>query len=95
MIQRVPVATLMLAICLGTGAARADKPSHVSGLPRVKQTLVLPPFVPEHSQVAQGGPKIVEVRIEAVLFDIGCARRVRRGNELDVGFRVAGDDGGI
>jgi nitrite reductase (NO-forming) len=30
-------------------------------LPRVKQTLVAPPAVPEHAQVATGGPKIVEV----------------------------------
>ncbi len=30
-------------------------------LPRVKQTLVAPPFMPEHEQVASGGPKIVEV----------------------------------
>jgi nitrite reductase (NO-forming) len=33
----------------------------VSKLPRVKQTLVAPPFLPEHDQVAKNGPKIVEV----------------------------------
>lgn len=33
----------------------------ISKLPRVKQTLVTPPAVPEHEQVASGGPKIVEV----------------------------------
>ncbi len=33
-------------------------------LPRVKQILVAPPFLPAHDQVAKGGPKIVEVRIE-------------------------------
>ena len=33
----------------------------VDNLPRVKQKLVTPPFVPEHEQVAIGGPKIVEV----------------------------------
>ncbi|MEZ4814306.1 MAG: copper-containing nitrite reductase [Bdellovibrionota bacterium] len=31
---------------------------------RVKQTLVPPPGVPEHTQKAKGGPKIVEVRLE-------------------------------
>ena len=30
-------------------------------LPRVKQALVAPPFLPKHNQVAVGGPKIVEV----------------------------------
>ena len=35
-----------------------------SQLPRVKQTLVDPPFFPEHTQVAVGGPKIIEVRLE-------------------------------
>ena len=33
----------------------------IDNLPRVKQKLVTPPFVPEHEQVAIGGPKIVEV----------------------------------
>lgn len=35
-----------------------------SKLPRVKQELVMPPFVPKHDQVAKGGPKIVEIRME-------------------------------
>ena len=33
----------------------------VSTLPRVKQIMVAPPFLPKHDQVAVGGPKIVEV----------------------------------
>ena len=33
----------------------------IDNLPRVKQKLVSPPFIPEHEQVAIGGPKIVEV----------------------------------
>ena len=33
----------------------------ISALPRVKQELVAPPFLPEHEQVATSGPKIVEV----------------------------------
>ncbi|MDD9922608.1 MAG: copper-containing nitrite reductase [Boseongicola sp.] len=36
----------------------------LSHLPRVKQELVAPPFAPVHEQVATGGPKIVEVRLE-------------------------------
>ncbi len=35
----------------------------VAKLPRVRQKLVDPPFVPEHEQVASGGPKIVEVTL--------------------------------
>ena len=33
----------------------------IAALPRVKQELVAPPFLPEHDQVASGGPKIVEI----------------------------------
>ena len=40
-------------------AAKTD----ISNLPRVKQTMVAPPFLPEHEQVAVGGPKIVEVSL--------------------------------
>ena len=35
----------------------------LAGLERVKQTLVAPPFVPEHDQVASGKPRIVEVEM--------------------------------
>ena len=35
----------------------------ISTLPRVTQKLVAPPFLPEHEQVASGGPKIVEVTL--------------------------------
>ena len=55
------------------GAASAMTPvmvasasdADVSGLPRVKQELVAPPYVPAHEQVATGGPKIVEVELVA------------------------------
>jgi nitrite reductase (NO-forming) len=53
-----------VAASLYAPAAAADKPSRASGLPRVKQVLVAPPFVPQHTQKAQGGPAIVEVRLE-------------------------------
>ncbi|MDK1119001.1 MAG: copper-containing nitrite reductase [Anaerolineae bacterium] len=33
---------------------------------RVKQKLVAPPFLPEHSQVAKGGPKIVEIELTVI-----------------------------
>lgn len=39
------------------------KPVDLSGLERVKQKLVRPPFAPKHDQVAQGDPKIVEIEM--------------------------------
>ncbi len=36
----------------------------VDNLERVTQTLVAPPFLPEHDQVATGRPKVVQVRFE-------------------------------
>ena len=42
-------------------SASAEKAVDVSKLPRVKQAMVAPPFLPEHDQVAKGGPKVVEV----------------------------------
>jgi nitrite reductase (NO-forming) len=41
----------------------ADAPADLSKLPRVKQVLVAPPLMPEHEQVAKGGPKIVEITL--------------------------------
>ncbi len=41
--------------------AEAATPVDLSTLPRVKQEMVAPPFLPEHSLIAEGGPKIVEV----------------------------------
>jgi nitrite reductase (NO-forming) len=38
-------------------------PVDLSGLERVKQKMVRPPFAPKHEQVAQGGPKIIEVEL--------------------------------
>jgi nitrite reductase (NO-forming) len=35
----------------------------VSSLPRVKQKMVTPPFLPEHEQIATGSPKIIEVTL--------------------------------
>jgi len=39
-------------------------PEQIAALPRVKQEMVMPPFLPKHDQVAKGGPKVVEVRFE-------------------------------
>jgi len=62
--KRTLYAILATAVCLGAPGAQADKPSRAAGLPRVKQDLAKPPFVPKHTQKAEGGPKIVEVRLE-------------------------------
>jgi nitrite reductase (NO-forming) len=35
----------------------------LSKLPRVKQKLVAPPFLPDHDQIAAGDPKIVEIEL--------------------------------
>lgn len=40
--------------------------SNIKGMERVKQKLVAPPFLPEHDQVAKGGPKIVEIELIVV-----------------------------
>ncbi|MDO5758500.1 MAG: copper-containing nitrite reductase [Rhodobacterales bacterium] len=42
---------------------QAAEPADLSGLERVQQKLVRPPFAPEHDQVAEGPPKIVEVEM--------------------------------
>jgi nitrite reductase (NO-forming) len=44
-------------------AAATAPAADISTLKRVKQTLVAPPFAPEHEQVASGEPKIIEVEI--------------------------------
>ncbi len=38
----------------------------IEGLERVTQKLVAPPFLPEHDQVAKGGPKIIEMTMTIV-----------------------------
>ncbi|MGB8313950.1 MAG: multicopper oxidase domain-containing protein, partial [Aestuariivirga sp.] len=56
-------ATAIVAAGTANAAAQSAPPAKVdiSTLPRVKQAMVAPPFLPEHEQVAAGGPKIVEV----------------------------------
>jgi len=43
-------------------AATHKTEKEIASLPRVKQKMVAPPFLPKHDQVAKGGPKVVEVR---------------------------------
>ena len=43
--------------------AHAWEPEDVSGLERVTQELVAPPFLPEHQQAYDGPPRVVEVRM--------------------------------
>jgi nitrite reductase (NO-forming) len=60
---------LAAAAVAATGTAKAvaqEAPPEtidISSLPRVKQVMVAPPFLPEHEQIATGGPKIVEVTL--------------------------------
>lgn len=52
------------------------KPEEIASLTRVKQELVAPPFFPVHDQVANGGPKVVEVRmvVEEKLMEVDGSR---------------------
>jgi nitrite reductase (NO-forming) len=58
-------ATAVAAMGTAKAVAQETQPAKVdiSALPRVKQAMVAPPFLPEHEQVAVGGPKIVEVTL--------------------------------
>lgn len=44
--------------------------AEIDSLPRIKQVLVAPPFLPKHNQVAVGGPKIVEIEMTVVEKEI-------------------------
>jgi nitrite reductase (NO-forming) len=58
------LASPLLADAAMAGSKPADiAPADLSKLPRVKQALVAPPLLPQHEQVAKGGPKIVEVTL--------------------------------
>jgi len=62
-LKRTAYALLVVILAMVVLPAHADKPSKAQGLERVKQELVKPPFLPKHSITAEGGPKIVEVRL--------------------------------
>jgi len=55
------VAKSASVIQAGRRANAALSEAEIAKLPRVKQTLVAPPFAPDHEQVASTGPKVVEV----------------------------------
>ncbi|NOQ69170.1 MAG: nitrite reductase, copper-containing [Gammaproteobacteria bacterium] len=58
------LATLLAAgIALSSMSAVADIDSKADRLKRVKQTLVMPPMLPKHNQVAKGDPRIIVVRL--------------------------------
>jgi len=63
------------AMTRGAATASTEVRTDTSELPRVRQKLVDPPFVPEHTQVASGGPRIVEVELV-----VNEAERVIDGN---------------
>jgi len=50
--------------------------ANIAGLERVTQTLVAPPFLPKHDQVAKGGPKIVAMTMEIVEKEMEIAEDV-------------------
>lgn len=52
--------SLFIAVSLPSAAQQTNTSA---SLERVRQTLVAPPALPEHSQVPSGGPKIVEIRL--------------------------------
>jgi len=55
---------LVAAATLPTVTVAAEEAKvDISKLPRVKQKLVAPPFLPEHEQVTSDGPKIIEVEL--------------------------------
>ena len=59
----VTALTAAAVTLVATTASADDAATDISKLPRVKQTLVAPPMLPEHEQVATSGPKIVEVTL--------------------------------
>lgn len=60
-----PAAVLQLANANAatTKKSRSDEVMDISKLPRVTQSLVAPPFVPEHTQIAEGGPRVIEIEL--------------------------------
>jgi nitrite reductase (NO-forming) len=67
------VAASAAAIAIATTTVSAEAPtkvgeigvlSNVKDLEKVTQKLVNPPFLPEHDQVAKGGPKVIQVTMD-------------------------------
>ncbi len=68
----VLIAVLLCSLAGPALAANAD------GLDRVTQTLVTPPFLPVHDQIASGPPRVVQVRlvIEEKLIEVAPAASI-------------------
>ena len=63
----VPIGAMvavLFAACSNPGVMDATFEGEGDNLERVRQEMVAPPLVPQHEQVATGGPKIVEVTLE-------------------------------
>ena len=58
-----PTLTRTAATAATVSTVGTNSAVDVASLPRVKQQLVLPPFLPIHDQVAVGGPKVIEVTL--------------------------------
>ncbi len=61
--KRIIYVLIVALIAVIAFPACAERPSKAGDLKRVTQELVKPPFLPKHSIVAEGAPKIVEVRL--------------------------------
>ena len=57
----------------------------------VTQTLVAPPFLPEHTQVASGPPRIVKIRMDIVEREVEIAPGVFVWRDLYLAERRAGN----
>lgn len=54
---------ILIGVAIGVAACAPPADPDIASLERVTQTMVAPPFVPEHEQVATGAPKVVQVRL--------------------------------
>ncbi len=66
MVKEIICTMLGIVLVMGAYPAQADKPSKAVGLKRVRQEMVKPPLLPEHTQKAGRDPVIVEVRLEVL-----------------------------
>lgn len=59
-------AALNKAQAASHGAMKALSEDEIAALPRVKQEMVAPPFMPKYEQTTTDGPKVVEIRLEVI-----------------------------
>lgn len=69
--RRTFIIFVTLSLLILTGCVTTEK-TNIDELERVTQSLVAPPFLPEHEQVVEGDPKVIQVRmvIEEKLIEI-------------------------